>query len=91
MFPQEVTFHPITNISSLPTTTDGPGRPLSNLKDGPGNGFENEPPFVKKGGSGGDWLLSGVLGIPNDYFANHQAPKLIIDLGSDRDLNEISV
>ncbi|MDC0613821.1 hypothetical protein OAP08_04975, partial [Akkermansiaceae bacterium] len=82
-------FHPISSISSSTS-----GRDLylvNNLIQGPGSGFEaTEPQNSIGGGSTSTWVTNAPNG-GGDYFANGVAdPVLIIDLGADRGLSEIS-
>ena len=82
-------FHPISSISS--STSGSDLYLVNNLIQGPGSGFEaTEPHNSIGGGSTSTWVTNAPNG-GGDYFANGVAdPVLIIDLGADRGLSEIS-
>lgn len=83
-------FHPISSITSSTSVTDLYS--VNNLIQGPGSGFEaTEPHQSIGGGSTHTWVTDAPNGGSGDYFANGVPdPVLIIDLGSDRSLSEIS-
>ncbi|MDF1711826.1 MAG: lamin tail domain-containing protein [Akkermansiaceae bacterium] len=83
-------FHPISSISS--STSGSDLYSVNNLIQGPGSGFEaTEPHNSIGGGSTHTWVTNAPNGGSGDYFANGVAdPVLIMDLGSDRALSEIS-
>ncbi|MFP6864412.1 MAG: hypothetical protein VCA35_00615, partial [Roseibacillus sp.] len=82
-------FHP---ISSVATSTGGDFWPVSNLIQGPGSGFANAEPHDQTGsGSGALWVTGAPGGFPSDYIAVAGAPVLVLDLGDDLPLTEVSV
>lgn len=83
-------FHPISSISS--STSGSDLYSVNNLIQGPGSGYgATEPHNSIGGGSTGTWVTDAPNGGSGDYFANGVAdPVLIIDLGADRALSEIS-
>jgi hypothetical protein len=82
-------FHPISLISS--STSGSDLYSVNNLSQGPGAGYgATEPHNSIGGGSTATWVTNAPNGS-GDYFANGVAdPVLIIDLGADRALSEIS-
>lgn len=86
-FPQ---FYPIDNVTS--STADTDFYPVENLIQGPGVGFDAEPPYEKLvGGEQGNWVTDAPGGFPADYIEVAGAPVLVFDLGKDVVLAEISV
>lgn len=83
-------FHPISSISGSTSGTDL--YTVNNLIQGPGAGFEAaEPHNSIGGGSTHTWVTNAPNGGNDDYFSNGVPdPVLIIDLGADRALSEIS-
>jgi hypothetical protein len=82
-------FHPISSVS---TSTGGDLWPISNLIQGPGSGFANaEPHDQTRSGSGALWVTGAPGGFPSDYIAVAGAPVLVLDLGDDLPLTEVSV
>ncbi len=83
-------FHPISSISSSTSGTDLFS--VNNLIQGPGSGYSaTEPHNSIGGGSTSTWVTNAPNGGSGDYFANGVPdPVLIIDLGADRSLSEIS-
>lgn len=63
-----------------------------NLIQGPGVGFSEEEPYDALGG-GADfaWVTDAPGGFPSDYIEAAGEPVVILDLGKDVPLNEISV
>ena len=62
--------------------------PIGRLHQGPGVGYATSPPH--DGFAGQTWVTTDPGGYPSDYLAIRPAPILIIDLGQDRYLTEIS-
>ncbi len=85
-FAPGASFYPITSASSSTGAADL--WPASNLVQGPGVGFGAAEPHNKTAsGAGGDW----VTGAPAaDYYTVLPAPVIMVDLGGDVDLTEIS-
>ena len=82
-------FHPISSIS---TSTGSDLWPVSNLIQGPGSGFTAGEPHSQLGsGSGSRWVTDAPGGFPSDFIEQSGKPVLVLDLGSARALNEISV
>ncbi len=82
-------FHAIESISS---TSANDLWPVSNLIQGPGVGFDAVEPFDKLvGGETGNWVTDAPGGFPSDYIEVAGKPVLILDLGQDVSLREISV
>ena len=66
--------------------------PVSNLIQGPGAGFDDNPPFDKiADGEAGNWVTADPGGFPSDFIEEAGMPVLTFDLGSDVELKEISV
>ena len=82
-------FHPITSAT---TSTSNDLWAVSNLIQGPGSGFNSAQPHTANGtGSGYAWVTEAPNGGTEDYYANGVSdPVLVFDLGSNRQLNEIS-
>lgn len=86
----EPKFHRIETITSSTEADDL--FPASNLILGPDDGFDSEEPHTKlKGGETGNWVTAAPGGFPADYIEEAGAPILILDLGADVSLGEISV
>ncbi len=82
-------FHPIDSVT---TSSAGDLWPVSNLIQGPGSGFANAEPHDQTGsGSGALWVTGAPGGFPSDYLAVAGAPVLVLDLGDDLPLTEVSV
>ncbi len=84
-------FHPISGITSS-NSTELAGYVLGNLFQGAGVGFDAAEPHAQLGGGGPatSWVTINPNGA-GDYYANGiPAPILVIDLGQDRVLSEIS-
>ena len=65
--------------------------PVQRLYQGPGTGYEATPPHDAIAGSNQTWVTDQPNGGSSDYYANGKpAPVLVIDLGADRYLTEIS-
>jgi hypothetical protein len=62
--------------------------PVARLHQGPGVGYAVSAPH--DGLSGQTWVTDAPGGYPADYYNFRPAPVLIIDLGQDRHLTEIS-
>lgn len=78
--------------SVVVTTQENDLWPVSNLIQGPGEGFEAEAPNNQLGG--GDthlWVTAADAGFPSDYIEDVGIPVVQLDLGADRTLKEISV
>ena len=83
-------FHPISAISVSTSATDL--WPVSNLIQGPGSGFNAEEPYEKLlGGDAGNWVTADPGGFPSDFIEVAGAPVLVIDLGQDVALSDVSV
>jgi hypothetical protein len=84
-----VDFHPISSITSSTSGTDLYN--VSNLVQGAGSGYSaSEPHNSIGGGSTHTWVTTAPNGN-GDYYANGVPdPVLIIDLGADHSLSEIS-
>ena len=82
-------FHPISSITSSTSGTDLYN--VNNLIQGPGSGYDaSEPHNSIGGGSTHTWVTNAPNGS-GDYFANGVLnPVLVIDLGENRSLSEIS-
>jgi hypothetical protein len=82
-------FHRISSINSSTSGTDLYN--VNNLIQGPGSGFDaSEPHTSIGGGSTHTWVTNAPNGS-GDYYANGVPdPVLIIDLGENRSLSEIS-
>jgi hypothetical protein len=82
-------FFPITGVSSATAATDL--FPASRLIEGPGVGFQATEPHNRT--SSLTWVTNAPNGGAGDYFEPlpFPAPVLVFDLGTDRDLSEISV
>ena len=62
--------------------------PIANLFEGPGVGYAAAAPHDGVG-AGHTWVTNDVP-FPQDYYATQPAPILLIDLGANRFLTEIS-
>ena len=83
-------FHPIEQVSSPSENTDL--WPVSNLIQGPGNGFSATEPHEQLGGGASHrWVTAAPDGFPSDYIEETGKPVLVFDLGEDRALSEISL
>jgi hypothetical protein len=83
-------FKPIDSITSSTAATDL--WPVSNLILGPGVGFDANPPHDKLlAGPVGNWVTAAPGGFPSDYITVAGTPVLVLDLGADVPLFEISV
>jgi hypothetical protein len=83
-------FYPIASVES--DTAGGDLWPAENLIQGPGEGFNADPPHDQLGG--GDthrWVTNAPGGYPSDYIEAGGTPIITLDLGEDRPLSEISV
>ncbi|HUF60986.1 MAG TPA: LamG-like jellyroll fold domain-containing protein [Verrucomicrobiales bacterium] len=80
------------SIEGISTTSVNDLWPLSNLIQGPGVGFDAVEPFDKLvGGETGNWVTDDPGGFPSDYIAVAGKPVLVLDLGQEVSLREISV
>lgn len=82
-------FHPISSIGSSTAATDL--FPVSQLIQGPGVGFDASEPHESAGAFQNTLWVTDACGSQCDYFESFAPPVLTIDLGSDRDLREISI
>lgn len=83
-------FYPIASITSSTEADDL--YPVTNLILGPGVGYNAEAPFRRLiGGADGLWVTAAPGGFPADYIEAADAPVLILDIGADVSLGEISV
>lgn len=65
--------------------------PESNLIQGPGIGFDEEEPHDKiGGGAAANWVTTADCGFPCDYIDGVGMPTILLDLGQDVVLDEIS-
>ncbi len=62
--------------------------PVTRLNQGPGMGYSATAPHA--GNAGQTWVTDAPGGYPADYYNIRPAPLLLIDLGEDRYLTEIS-
>ena len=62
--------------------------PVSQLYQGPGVGYAATAPHA--GNAGQTWVTDAPGGYPADYYNFRAAPLLLIDLGQDRYLTELS-
>lgn len=93
VFPPSLAGAEFHSISSISVSTSGADLyPVSNLIQGPGSGFSAaEPHDVLGEGSTHTWVTNAPNGGNGDYFANgFPDPVLVIDLGENRALGEIS-
>lgn len=83
-------FFTPTEITSA-NSTILTGYVLANLKQGPGVGYNSSEPhdILGAGGTGFNWVTVAPSPVV-DYYAAFPAPILIIDLGQNRPLSEIS-
>lgn len=84
------TFYPITAIAT-PNMVEGNAgpNPLVNLIQGPGVGFDAEAPHDNIGGT---WYTDAPGGFPSNYIeVNPGSEDIIIDLGQDVDISELSM
>lgn len=87
---QAAEFRAISSIESTTQATDL--APASNLIQGPGVGFDaNEPHDQITAGFFDQWVTADDAGFPSDYITEVGMPVLMIDLGLDVLLSEISV
>lgn len=84
-----VFFTPVEVTS--PNSTILTGYVLGNLKQGPGVGYNASEPhdILGAGGTGFNWVTVAPSPVV-DYYSAFPAPILIIDLGQNRPLSEIS-
>ena len=85
---QADTFFPITSVTSDTAATDF--FPAVRLIEGPGIGFQAVEPHNRT--SGQTWVTNAPNGGAGDYFdpLPTPSPRLVFDLGQDRELTEIS-
>ncbi|MFN0126816.1 MAG: PEP-CTERM sorting domain-containing protein [Verrucomicrobiales bacterium] len=83
------TFYNIASVSANTAGTDL--WPASNLIQGPGAGFDAAEPHNQLGGGDTHRWVTTACSFPCDYYSTLPAPVLTFDLGSDRELSEISV
>ncbi|MDG1670128.1 MAG: hypothetical protein P8H96_04620, partial [Akkermansiaceae bacterium] len=81
-----VNFHPISSITS--STSGSDLYPVGNLIQGPGSGYSTSEPHNSIGGGSSHTWVTNAPGA--DYFALLPDPVLLLDLGADRSLSEIS-
>ena len=64
---------------------------VQNLIQGPGIGFEDTEPYNQLGvGSASRWVTT-ACGFPCDYLAGGDPPVIVLDLGENTNLSEISI
>jgi len=86
-------FYSIASITGSTTADPGDYWSLDNLIQGAGSGFSANAPHnsLGAGSSSYSWTTGQPNGSHGDYYANGQPfPVLVIDLGADRSLSEIS-
>ena len=81
-----VNFHPISSITS--STSGSDLYPVGNLIQGAGSGYSTSEPHNSIGGGSSHTWVTNAPGA--DYFALLPDPVLLLDLGADRSLSEIS-
>ncbi|MDG1072535.1 MAG: hypothetical protein P8P32_13070, partial [Akkermansiaceae bacterium] len=81
-----VNFHPISSITS--STSGSDLYPVGNLIQGAGSGYSTSEPHNSIGGGSSHTWVTNTPGA--DYFALLPDPVLLLDLGADRSLSEIS-
>ncbi|MCA9214221.1 MAG: hypothetical protein KDB27_14215 [Planctomycetales bacterium] len=87
-----VDFYPISSVEVTYPEGSGAFWPESNLIQGPGVGFDEEEPHDKLGGGADhNWVTNADAGFPADYIEDVGMPVIVLDLGADRALNEISM
>ena len=83
-------FYSIQSIESSTATTDF--FPVDELIEGPGVGFGATEPHNSTDGSGFRFWVTVECGFPCDYYETFPSPPvLVIDLGQERELDEISI
>jgi hypothetical protein len=80
------TFHTPVSITS---SNSNAFFPLNNLIEGPGVGYDAAEPHNAPGG-GHTWVTDAPGGFPSDYIGVAGPPILVMDLGGDFLLTEIS-
>lgn len=80
-------FHTPVSINSVNSTAF---YPIDRLIQGPGTGFAETPPHDAIPGSNQTWVTDQTNGNGNYYANGVPAPVLVIDLGEDTRLAEIS-
>jgi hypothetical protein len=78
-------FNPIAGVSTADSFF-----PVENLIQGPGVGFEADEPHNAIGPGGNTWVTSAPGGFPSNYIDVAGTPIIMVDLGQDTALNEIS-
>jgi hypothetical protein len=88
-FLKAASFHTPISITSPNSTAL---YPLTNLHQGSGAGYSAAAPHdaVTGNPAGTTWVTNAPGGFPSDYIVVAGAPVLIIDLGQNRNLTEIS-
>ena len=81
-----VNFHPISSITS--STSGSDLYSVGNLIQGAGSGYSTSEPHNSIGGGSSHTWVTNAPGA--DYFAILPDPVLLLDLGADRSLSEIS-
>lgn len=82
-------FLTVTDIAT-PNMVDGNtgGNPLTNIIEGANIGYDINEPHVRLGGT---WYTDAPGGFPSDYIVSNPGDEIIIlDLGADRTLYELS-
>ncbi|MGC6565158.1 MAG: choice-of-anchor D domain-containing protein [Akkermansiaceae bacterium] len=84
-----LTFHPVTDLETPNMIEGNPGgNPLTNIIEGPGVGFDFNPPHNRLGGT---WYTDAPGGFPSDYIVSNPGDEIIIlDFGADTTLFELS-
>ncbi|MCA9168921.1 MAG: PEP-CTERM sorting domain-containing protein [Planctomycetales bacterium] len=89
---QAAKFYPIDGVTvDYPPDAGGALWPESNMIQGPGLGYDaNEPHDKTLSGANGNWVTD-ACGAGCSYLETFGAPTIYLDLGTDRELNEISI
>ncbi|MDG2122358.1 MAG: choice-of-anchor D domain-containing protein, partial [Verrucomicrobiales bacterium] len=91
-FPSFYTVQDVLSTSDVDFAFNPDLWPSSNLIQGPGFGFDANPPHDKiLGAADGNWVTADDAGFPSDYIEDVTLPVLRLDLGEDSLLTEISV
>ena len=81
-------FHPIAGITSSTSATDL--FPVANLIEESGSGYASAVPHDQLAGAG-RWVTDACAILPCDYLESFAPPVIVVDLGVDQPLDEISL
>jgi hypothetical protein len=82
---------PVNSVEVIYPGNSGPFFPEENLIQGVGVGFEEDEPHLKiGGGETSDWVTTADCGFPADFIECVGMPIILLDLGQDVLLDEIS-